>query len=373
MPEEAPAGSWVGLPSVLAFLVQEEAAVLDPELADACGDQPTLICRLIFEWTGNTRTAEIADVVLATPAKILLILLIAWGVNRIVQRSIARFTASLGGEQPANRRLKRRIRQSKLGHKLPVGVLDTGVASLRSAARAQTIGLVLRSVATAIIWSIAAITVLGEIGINLGPIIAGAGIAGVALGFGAQSLVKDFLSGIFMLIEDQYGVGDIIDVGEATGTVEAVSLRTTKLRDVNGVMWHVPNGEIARVGNMSQQWARALLDISVAYDTDLDHASEIIQRTADDLYEDPDWRHHMFAEPELWGVQELGADGIDIRLVIKTRPASQWAVMRELRRRLKYAFDEAGIEIPFPQRTIWVRRDPGTSAEPPAGDGGELE
>jgi moderate conductance mechanosensitive channel len=358
---------------VLTFLVQEEAAVLDPELADACGDEPTLICRLIFEWTGNARTAEIADVVLATPAKILLILVIAWIVNRVVQRSIARFTASLAGEQPANRRIKRRIRQSKLGHKLPVGVLDTGIASLRSAARAQTIGLVLRSVATAIIWSIAAITILGEIGINLGPIIAGAGIAGVALGFGAQSLVKDFLSGIFMLIEDQYGVGDIIDVGEATGTVEAVSLRTTKLRDVNGVMWHVPNGEIARVGNMSQQWARALLDVSVAYDTPVDHAQAVIKQTADALWRDPDWRGQVLEEPEVWGVERFAADSIDIRLVIKTQPSKQFAVMRDLRRRLKAAFDEAGIEIPFPQRTIWVRRDTGTSAESAAGDGTELE
>ena len=127
----------------------------------------------------------------------------------------------------------------------------------------------LRSLGTAIIWTFAVIYVLNDLGFNLGPLLAGAGIVGVALGFGSQSLVKDFLSGMFMLIEDQYGVGDIIDVGEAAGVVEEVTLRTTRLRDVNGTVWHVPNGQIVRVGNRSQQWARAVLDIAVAHKTDV--------------------------------------------------------------------------------------------------------
>ena len=141
----------------------------------------------------------------------------------------------------------------------------------------------LRSIVAAAVWSIAVLTVLGELGINLGPLIAAAGIAGVALGFGAQSLVKDFLAGIFLLVEDQYGVGDIIDIGEVsgtlvTGTVEGVSLRATRLRSTNGTVWHVPNGTILRVGNMSQQWARALLDVSVVYGSDLDLAQAVIKR-----------------------------------------------------------------------------------------------
>ena len=202
----------------------------------------------------------------------------------------------------------------------------------------------------------------------------------MAIGFGAQSLVKDFLAGMFILVEDQYGVGDIIDVGDLSGTqvagtVEAVSLRTTRLRSVNGTVWHVPNGTILRVGNMSQQWARALLDVSVAYGSDVDEASRIIKATADELWRERDWSHQILEEPELWGIESLDADGIAIRLVVKTSPSQQFAVMRELRRRIKRSLDEAGIEIPFPQRTVWVRHEPGTEGvdpfeAPPAGPRG---
>ncbi|MBT5138800.1 MAG: mechanosensitive ion channel family protein, partial [Acidimicrobiaceae bacterium] len=177
-----------------------------------------------------------------------------------------------------------------------------------------------------------------------------------ALGFGAQSIVKDFLSGLFMLIEDQYGVGDVIDLGYATGTVEKVSLRSTTIRDVNGTVWHVPNGEIARVGNYSQLWSRALLDIEVAYDVDLRFAQGVIQRVADEFWEDPEWGgDELMERPEVWGIQALGASGIAIRLAVKTEPSMQWATERELRLRVKEALDEAGIEIPFPQQTVWVR------------------
>jgi moderate conductance mechanosensitive channel len=347
--------------------------VTPEELQAACGDEPSLICRYTLEWTGSDRVAELADVLLGTPLKILLILLVAYALYLLVNRAIERFVKSLSGQQPPNRRLKRRLRNSRIGDRLPARIVDTGAVSLRSAARAQTIGLVLRSVAAVLIWTIAVTTILGELGINLGPIIASAGIVGVALGFGAQSLVKDFLSGIFMLIEDQYGVGDIVDVGEASGTVEAVSLRTTKLRDVNGIVWHVPNGQILRVGNMSQQWARALLDVSVSYDTDLDLAQRVIKEVADGVWRDPDWAGQVLEEPEVWGVEMFGPDSVDIRLVVKTQPSQQFKVLRELRRRLKASFDEQGITIPFPQRTVWVRRDAGSSHDVDSGDAASLD
>ena len=202
-------------------------------------------------------------------------------------------------------------------------------------------------------------------GAGLGPLIATAGIVGIALGFGAQSLVKDFLAGMFIIVEDQYGVGDIIDVGELSGTpvvgtVESVSLRATRLRSVNGTVWHVPNGTVARVGNMSQQWARALLDVSVAYGSDLELAQAEIKRVADELWGDPAWAGMVLEEPEVWGVEELAPDGVTIRLVVKTQPAEQFKVLRELRTRIKTALDSAGVEIPTAQRTVWVRRDPGT-------------
>jgi moderate conductance mechanosensitive channel len=344
----------------------------DP-LLRACGADPGLFCRLTYDWTESERTAEVVDALTRTPLRILVILLVAYVLYRIITRAIERFVQSMSGEQPASRRLKRRLRNSRIGDRLPGRVVDTGVISLRSAARAQTIGLVLRSIASVVIWAIAFTTILGELGINLGPIIASAGIVGVALGFGAQSLVKDFLSGIFMLIEDQYGVGDIVDVGEASGTIEAVTLRTTKLRDVNGIVWHVPNGQILRVGNMSQQWARALLDVSVAYDTDIETAQRVIKDVADGLWRDEDWVGQILEEPEVWGVEMFGPDSVDIRLVVKTLPSQQFKILRELRKRLKAAFDEHGIEIPFPQRTVWVRRDQGTSTDAESGDAASLD
>ena len=335
-------------------------------LEDACGDDPSFVCRRVDDWTGSEAWAEAAEKLLATPATILLILVIAFVVNRLVRRAIRRLVDRI--TDPASTERLRAIRR-----RTPVPLLDTGSHSLRAAARAQTLGLVLRSVASTAIWAIALMMILGELGINLGPLIAGAGIAGIAIGFGAQTLVKDVLAGIFMLLEDQYGGGDIIDVGEATGTVEAVTLRTTRLRDVQGTVWYIPNGMIERVGNMSQQWARALLDIDVALGTDVDEAQAVIKRVADDLWRDRDWRGRILEEPEVWGVERLGPEAITIRLVVKTRPAEQFGVMRELRRRLTDAFAEAGIEIPFPQRMVWVRRDPGSSraAEAEAIEDGE--
>jgi small conductance mechanosensitive channel len=212
------------------------------------------------------------------------------------------------------------------------------------------------SVTGVVIWAIAGLMALDKLGFNLGPLLAGAGVLGIAIGFGSQTLVRDFLSGIFMLVEDQFGVGDVINVGEASGVVEALSLRTTRLRSVDGTLWHVPNGEIRRVGNMSQEWSRALLDIEVAYATDLAWAQDIIKATADEMWRaDEVFGPSILEEPEVWGVESLGANGIVIRLVVKTVPLDQWKVMRALRQRIKAAFDAEGIEIPFPQQTVWVR------------------
>jgi small-conductance mechanosensitive channel len=197
---------------------------------------------------------------------------------------------------------------------------------------------------------------LGEFGVNLAPFIASAGIVGVALGFGAQSLVKDFLSGIFMLLEDQYGVGDIIDVGETSGVVEVVNLRTTRIRDINGTLWHVPNGEIRRVANQSQEWARAVLDIEVAYGTNLAEAMEVIKRVADEVWEEAPENATVLEEPEVWGIEAFGESSIAIRLVMKVEPAEQYATARLVRGRIKEAFEDAGIEIPFPQRTVWLQQ-----------------
>ncbi len=351
----------------------------DPEgLFAACGENPSFICREVLERTGDVRRAELADILFARPLTILIIVVVAWVVTRILRRFIERFAQQLAGHDEKANRLKRRLRTTPGAARLPARMLDTGAVSIRSAARAETLGHILRSIATFVVWMIAAITILGEIGINLGPLIAGAGVVGVALGFGAQSLVKDFLAGLFILVEDQFGVGDIIDVGDlsgtqVTGTVEVVSLRTTRLRSVNGTVWHVPNGTVMRVGNMSQQWARALLDISVAYEADIDRTQAIIKEVADELWRHPDWRYKVLEEPEVWGIEDLGVDGVTVRLVIKTQPSAQFGVMRELRVRIKRALDAAGIEIPYPQRTVWVRRDEGSSMDVESGTGLDLD
>ena len=186
---------------------------------------------------------------------------------------------------------------------------------------------------------------------------------GVAVGFGSKDLVRDFLSGLFMLIEDHYGVGDVVDLGCATGTVEEVSLRSTTIRDGNGTVWHVPNGTVARVGNFSQLWSKALVDIEVAYDTDVRVAMGLMKRVADELWNDPEWGGDEVVEaPTVFGIQSLGASGVGLRLSVKTEPSMQWAVEREIRLRLKEAFDEAGIVIPFPQQTVSLRDDSGESS-----------
>jgi small conductance mechanosensitive channel len=246
-------------------------------------------------------------------------------------------------------------------------LIETGADGIRSADRAKTTTLVLRSVASVIIYSLAILYSLAVLGAQVGPLIAGAGIVGVALGFGAQSMVRDFLGGVFLLIEDQFGVGDQIDVASTvdgspgvSGSVEAVTLRTTSIRDVKGTIWHIPNGEIRRVGNMSQGWARALLDLPVPYDSDLDHVIEVIQSVADEVCHSSQFGPEILGEPDIWGVEDLGADAVVVRLVIKTRPGEQWAIMRALRVRVLEAFTEAGIGRPFAQRTVWLRGDDGS-------------
>ncbi len=318
-------------------------------LVDACGVQSSYICERVYEWTGSELLATASDWLLDRPVRILFIVLVAWIVSKLLQKSVLKFAQTIANS-PSDPRLQ------TLREKGPGKLLMEERESKRAAARAETIGLVLRSVGVAAVWLVALFMILGQLDIDLAPLIAGAGIGGLALGFGAQSVVKDFLSGLFMLIEDQYGVGDIVDVGVAAGTVEKVSLRSTTIRDVKGTVWHVPNGTIARVGNSSQLWSRALLDVEVAYDTDLALAREVIQRVGDTLWEDPEWGgDELMERPEVWGVQELGASAVALRLVVKTEPSKQWSVERELRMRLKEAFDEEGIEIPFPQQTVWHR------------------
>ncbi len=311
----------------LSVLAQVAPGAATHPIVAACGDaaEASSLCRSIYRATGNAVLAQLSDTILVKPAKILFIFAVAYLARRLLHRLLGRLISG----KPR---------------------------------RVETVAALLRSIVSAAVWSVAVLMALSELGLNLGPLIAGAGIVGVAVGFGAQNLVRDFLSGIFMLMEDQYGVGDVIDAGPATGTVETISLRTTRIRDVNGTVWHLPNGHIERVGNKAQLWSRALLDIDVSYQTDIAHATEVITATAQTMCDDPEYAEAILSEPEVWGVENLGLDSVTIRLVLKTAPNDQFKVTRELRARIKKAFDVAGIEIPFAQRTIWHRSGDGPVA-----------
>jgi moderate conductance mechanosensitive channel len=332
-------------------------------LDDACGDDPSWACRQVFEWTDNATVAGAAEWFVARPLAIAVVVVVAlvasrisrWAIKRLMQRMLA----------PTATRHREWLRA-----KTPNVLLRTEEWNLRAEQRVQTLTVVFRSLASLFIWFIAVIWILGILEINLGPVIAGAGIAGVALGFGAQNMVRDFLAGFFIISEDQLGVGDIVDLGpDAQGVVEKVTLRSTRLRDVQGTVWHVPNGQILRVGNKSQEWARALLDIDVSYDSDIEAAQRCIAETAEAMAGESRWRHEILEAPEVWGIEALGPNSVTVRLVVKTRPASQFAVMRELRGRIKRHFDDQGIVIPFAQLTI---HNEGAAGEDGADADGEV-
>ncbi|MBM17052.1 MAG: mechanosensitive ion channel protein MscS [Actinobacteria bacterium] len=370
--------------TVMAIELLAQAA--GPGLTDACGDSPGLICEAVWDATGNEAVSEIAGWLVERPLKIAIILVGAIIVNRLVKRTIDRMVDRLIASRTKQEdEVESDAMVARLGRRARGKLQRIHEQAERSRQRALTLGAVLRSIAGAVVYLMAMMLALGEIGFDLAPLIAGAGIVGLAVGFGAQSLVADFIAGIFIVVEDQYGVGDYVDVGAASGTVERVSLRTTVLRDVEGVVWVIPNGEIRRVGNSSQLWARTVLDVDVAYDTDIDLAASVIKDVADEVWREKRESTTILEEPEIWGVQGFGADAISIRLAVKTEPGEQWATGRLLRARLKRAFDENGIEIPFPQRTVWIRQDQGdgTTSGPtvdvrsdllggrPGSDGGE--
>ena len=305
--------------------------------------------RYVTQWT---------EYFAARPLSILGLIVLGLVLRWLLARMIDRLTSRAAeGTVPG-------VLQRTKAHQM---FLETSPAAVeRREQRARTMGSLLKSITTGVLLTIVLFMIVAQMGYNIAPLIASAGIIGVALGFGAQSLVKDFLSGIFMILEDQYGVGDAVDLGEASGTVEAVGLRVTRLRDVNGTVWYVRNGEILRVGNMSQNWARTVLDIPVAYDEDLTRVRSVLREVAQELWEDEEYRADIIEEPEVWGVERLDPDGVVVRVVLKTAPLEQWNIAREMRERIKDRFDVLGIEIPRPQRVVWHRNAQAEAPSPEA-------
>ena len=225
--------------------------------------------------------------------------------------------------------------------------------------RARTVAQLAFSVARVVIWVTAILLVL-NLFFPIGPLLAGVGVFGLALSFGAQSLVKDMISGFFILFENQFAIGDIIEVGGTSGVVERMTLRIVAIRDVEGVLHVIPNGSITQVSNKTKEWARVVLDVGVGYPERVDAVIEILQEVARELAVDQAWAEHLTEAPAVLCVQELADSAVNIRVTAMTRPGRQWDVKRELRRRIKNRFDREGIEIPFPQRTVHLTSRPAT-------------
>jgi small conductance mechanosensitive channel len=234
--------------------------------------------------------------------------------------------------------------------------------------RTRTLGTVINSVLTVFVMGVAVVAILEVLRVPVLGILGAAGVVAAGLAFGAQNLVKDILNGMFIVFEDQLGIGDIVDLGMASGTVENVGVRITSIRDVNGTLWHVRNGEILRVGNKSQGWARVIIDLPVPYHADLDAVKDAILETAKNLAAEPQWRRKVLEPPEIWGVESITAEALVVRLVIKTRSADQWDIARELRLQLKLTLDDLGVNVPSLNRMIVDERKPTAVAEPVANE-----
>lgn len=317
-------------PSPTPSSVFGDLGKLTSQMSGSCGTDP--ICSSLAGMFDNAPWAGLV----ASAIAIVLILVLAIVIRNVAHRLITRVVnrAATGGS------LTSRFRK---------GTATDGIDALlheRRKQRAETMGSVLKHIASIVIIGTGILTVLDRLTIPIAPLLTSVGILGVAIGFGAQELVKDFIAGMFMLLEDQYGVGDVIDAGAATGTVEAVTLRVTRLRDVDGRVWYVRNGTITRIGNESQGWSRAFMDVPVAYDADIVGVRVLLEHVAEEIWADPELRESKIVEqPHVYGVEQLSDSSLVFRITAKTLPSAQAEVSRELRLRVKTALDSAGIPM----------------------------
>lgn len=219
--------------------------------------------------------------------------------------------------------------------------------------RITTLSRVFAFTGTVVIILIAAFMILAELNINIAPLLAGFGIIGVAIGFGAQYLIRDLIGGLFVIMEDQYNIGDVVKISGIAGIVEDINLRRTVLRDLDGIVHFVPNGESGVASNYTREWSRVNLDIEVAYGTDLEHAISVINHVCTEMAQEPYWKEALIKIPEVLRVNKLGSSGIEIKILGDTKPIRQWETMGEIRKRVKKAFDEEGIEIPWPHTKVY--------------------
>jgi moderate conductance mechanosensitive channel len=293
------------------------------------------ICNQIYHWTGPGWLADGGYYLLVQPARIVVILLVAFVVRALLKQSINRIVnRAAEGKVPT---LLRPFRD-----KMPAVAVTSPMFPERRRQRAAAIGSVLKSLISVVVFTIAFLMILDLIGFSLAPVLTSLGIVGLAIGFGAQTLVKDLIAGMFMLLEDQYGVGDVIDTGEAVGVVESVGLRTVTIRDATGVVWYVRNGEIIRVGNRSQGWAQVMIDVPIGF-ASVDEATTVLREAVDALAADPIHTGEFLETPQVLGVEQITVDGSVIRVTCRTTSERQWDVQRELRRRITEALGAHGI------------------------------
>lgn len=228
--------------------------------------------------------------------------------------------------------------------------------------RTDTLTSVFMGIAKIFILTMVVFMILSEVDIDIAPILVGLGIAGIAVGFGAQYLIRDLIAGIFIILENQYRVGDVARIADVAGLVEEINLRRTVLRDLDGIVHHVPNGEIRVASNYTRHFSRVNLNVSVAYGTNLDHAINVLNRVGQELAADENWSPLIKSAPQVLRVDNLGDSGIDIKVLGDVKPLQQWAVTGELRKRIKKAFDDEGIEIPWPHTKVYFGNSPGESA-----------
>jgi moderate conductance mechanosensitive channel len=330
-------------------------------LAAACGKTPGIACQLVWDLSHSTHAAGFTRVYLAGPVRlalrIALVVVLALLLRSAALRLIGRFTARAAISRD----------QSDRTH---------AVFGERRSQRGTALASILGNAASVTIFTVAALIILGYMGLNLAPVLASAGVLGIALGFGAQNLVQDFLAGIFILLEDQYGVGDVIEVSSVSGTVEAVSLRITRLRDVNGVVWHVRNGTIQQAGNETHGWARAVVDVPVPYGVPVAAARTALERAAVRMSQEPRWQAAILERPEVWGVETFSPGSVLVRVAARTAPLARPEVARELRERLMDALDAeqasaAALAIVVPRQPRGPAGEPAPPASEPAQAAGE--
>lgn len=270
------------------------------------------------------------QVLINSSARILLIIIIAWAMKGLVKTLL-------------NSLEKRLIHKSRI----------EGEPISETSKRVETLIMLIRQGASLALWIVLLLIILKEVGVDVAPILAGAGILGLAVGFGAQNLVRDFISGFFFILENQVRVGDVAIINGTGGLVDAVNFRTIVLRDPSGTVHVFPNGTINTLSNMTRTWSAWVFDIGVAYKEDTDRVTEVIKKVGREMREDSDFGPQIIEDIEVFGVNKFADSAVEIRGRIKTRPNEQWKIGREFQRRIKYAFDEQGIEIPFPHCTIY--------------------